>query len=245
MSVGIAAAVVGAGTAIYGVTQSSKAAGKAADAQNAANATSAALAQDELEFNKAQYERQMADIDALESIFGPIRQNLASYYSNMTPQRFQIEQKENIELQYERTNKQLEAIFSNNGMYNSGQALNAKMALEVQRETAMGQVQQTAQSQYAAEQSQFLAMGLNEQAAKQGVATQQQGLISQAYGSGIAASQTGGAQLAGIYSQQSQGYGQLASGGLQLAGYALGGGFQQPTAQKPSLGIPSGPYTPW
>lgn len=225
MSMGIAATVIagtGALSSMYGAYQSGKASDKAADATRDAAAQSAEVAREQLAFDKEAYAKQMEDIAALEEIFGPIRENLATYYSNMSPERFQIQAKESLEKQYDRTNKQLDAIFSNNGMYNSGQALSAKVALETARETELSKTSASAQSQYAQEQSQYLAMGLNEQASMRGVATQQQGLINNAYSNQMAGIQQSGQSLSNIYSNQALGYGQLATGGMQMVGYGLG-----------------------
>lgn len=222
MSVGIAAVAIGGVSAAYGAYQSSKASDRAADATRDAAAQSAAVAKEQLAFDKEAYNKQMGDIAALEEIFGPIRENLSAYYGNMSPERFQIQAKESIEQQYDRTNRQLDAMFSNNGMFNSGQAMSAKIALETVRETELSKTAANAQSQYASEQSQYLAMGMNELAAMRGVSTQQQGLISNAYANQAQGIQQSGQALSNVYSNQALGYGQMATGGMQLIGYGMG-----------------------
>ena len=227
MSVSVAGVVGIAGVAVAGAgAYMSNANAKAAarDARDA-NGNALPMSASQLEWEKSKHAETMETIGGLEDIFGPVRENLGNYYKNMTPERQQLIGKEALEKQYDRSTQQLDATFSNNGMYNSGQAMSARMALEDQREVSMGQNQQNAMNDYNQQQTQWLAQGTNEMNALRGIATQQQGMVGNQSRQGANMMQQGGQFQAGIGMQQAQGWGQMASGGLQVAGYAMGGGF--------------------
>ena len=221
MSAAIVAGVVVGGAGMIG---SSIAAGKAADAQRDGNKQAAASNQANLDFQREQYDKQMEDIGALEDIFGPVRENLGNYYKNMSPERYQMIGKENLEKQYQRSNDQLDAVFSNNGMYNSGQAMSARVALEEQREVSMGANQQNAMNQYQQEQTNWLKFGTADMNQQKAHAAGQAGNVGNAFGQSANSFQNGGNAMAQIGMQRAQGWGQFGSGGLQMAGYAMGRG---------------------
>jgi len=227
-----AAAVAGIAIAGVGAIASSQAAGKAADAQREGNNQANAMNQANLDFQKEQYNKQMQDVADLEDIFGPVRENLGNYYKNMSPERYQMIGKENLEKQYQRSNDQLDAVFSNNGMYNSGQAMSARVALEEQREVSMGANQQNAMNQYQQEQTNWLKFGTADMNQQKAHAAGQAGNVGNAFGASANSFQNGGNAMAQIGMQRAQGWGQFGSGGMQLAGYAMGGGF----GGKKSLG---------
>ncbi len=221
MSASITAAVIGVGSAAYGASQSGKAAGKAAASSEAGMIMEMQARYQAASLIEGKYEETMADIGALEEIFGPIKENLSNYYSNMSPERYELMGRENIEREYERTNDQIAAVFSNNGMYNSGQALSANLALEQSRELAMGQNTQQAMAQYQGEQMNWLNYGTQQENALRGdslnLLNNQANAIT---GMGTAAAQGGSAQAA-IYGQQSANWGSLGSAGMQMVGYGL------------------------
>ena len=245
------AAVGGLVVAGAGMVASSSAANKAAGAQRDANGKAYAMDQANLSFQKKQYERQMEDVGALEDIFGPVRENLGNYYKNMSPERYQMQGKEQLEKQYQRTNDNIDAMFSNNGMYGSGQMASAKVAMEAQREEALASNNQNAMNQYNQEQQQWLQFGVNEINQNKGFAAGTQAGISNAFGQASNNIMAGGNAMANIGMQQAQGWGQMATGGMQIAGYGMGGGFggktslggahSSPTLQQNSNGSYSTP----
>ncbi len=164
------AIVAGLSVAAIGAYTSSQSASAAAGAQNDANRSAAASSAANLAFQQQQYGDHMARVEELEDMFGPIRENLDNYYSNMSPERYQLQGKEALEREYETTNKNIDAMFSNNGMYNSGQMANAKLAMEANREQMMAQNDQNAMNQYQAEQQNWLNSGIQELGVANGLA---------------------------------------------------------------------------
>ena len=244
MSVGIAAAVVGAGATLYGVSKSASASKDATAAASASAAEQAAVDRERLGFDMKAYEDQMQNIADLEEIFGPIRENLSNYYSNTSPQMYEMRGKDAIENEFKKAQSNLDATFSNNGMFNSGQMVNAKVSLEASRAEANARNTTGAGQQYAAEQASWLTMGLNEQASIRGQAVQQQGLISNAYGQQAANIGAQGNTMANLYNQQSQAWGQTATGAAQLAGYAASKvNWSNPFGNQTTLGAQGNLYT--
>lgn len=183
------------------------------------------IAQEGLDFNMQAYEDTMEQLGALEDIFGPVRENLGKYYNSISPEMLQMQSKERIESQYDQATKNLDAQLSNSGMFKSGQALDARTALESSRAELTAQSGGQAMQQYNQEQMNWLNVGLGEMAGVRGQATQQQGQVSNAFSNQANIAFQGGQQMANMYSQQSQDWGQFATGAMQLGGYAAGGGF--------------------
>lgn len=222
IAAGVVVGVVGAG-ASYAASENAanSAANSARDGQESAERS----AQAQLDFNREQWETQMAEVDALESMFGPIRENLNNYYQDMSVEQYELRGKEQLEKQYQQSSENLDKVFSNNGMYNSGQMASANVALEVAREESLGANKLNAENQYNQQQLQWLGMGLQEKSAAQGLATQYSQGMNSAFGNQSNIAMQGGTNQSNISMQQSQGYSQLGNGMLQLGGYAAGGGF--------------------
>ncbi len=207
------AAVAGVGASIY---TGNKAAGAAKDASRSAQASSQA----QLDFDVQRYEDQMNDIAELEGIFGPIRENLNKYYQNMSVEQIELRGKTNIEKEYQRSNEQIDAVFSNNGMYNSGQRASAQVALEAAREETTGRNRLNAESQFNAEQLNWLNVGLQEENSARGLANSAAGSVNQAYSNQANTALQGGSMISNANMTLAQGYGDLGSGFAGLAGYS-------------------------
>ena len=229
-----------AGTAVasslYGMFSGASASKKAAKAQADAmrkqtmfNTNQAYQAEKQTDFERAQWEEQMEEVAKLEEMFGPIRENLSKYYSAMTPEQFKLRGKEAIEREYERSDQAIDAVFSNNGMYNSGQRADAQVALESAREQAMGESMVAGESQYQQEQQNWLTSGLNEKTNAQNLADRQQGRYSNAMTNQMNVAQAGNTSMQNMYNNQINQYnsdataaGQMVSGGLKTAAYMYG-----------------------
>jgi len=229
MSGTITAAVVVAAGAAGAAYMSNKAASDAADKQAQGTAASLAQQQQGMDFQMANYEKNMQDVAQLEDIFGPIRDNLAKYYNNISPEMFQLQGKEAIESQYQRTQKNVDAMFSNNGMYSSGQHASAQLALESAREQLLGQNRQNAVNQYNQQEMNWLNWGTNQQNNLRNVANGQAAGIVNSNNNMANTVQQGGNMQAQIGMHNAQGWGQFGSGMMQLGGYMLGGGFGNST----------------
>jgi len=236
MGVAMSAALIGGATAIGGAVMSSKASGKAADAQASAAAGAQAMDQANLDFNMQQYEDHMSAVADLEEIFGPIKENMANYYNNMSPERYEMMGKESIEKQYQKANDNISAMFSNNGMYGSGQQASAQVALEAAKAESAGENKQNAMTQYNNEQMGWLNFGINEINANKGFASGTAAAASNVMSQSSANQMQAGAAMANIHNQQSTNWGGLSSAGLGMAGYALGSMGKAPVM---SGGMPS------
>lgn len=193
----------------------------------------AEIDEDRLEFQMQAYEDTMNNIADLEEIFGPMRDNIARYYNNLSPEMYQMQGKEAIERQYQKAEENISAVFSNNGMFNSGQMAGARVALEASRAESLARNQQQAPQQYIQGQSQALSMGLNEMASQRGQSVQQQGMVSSAMQQQGANTNQAGQVQAGYAQQQGQIWGntlnQIGSSIGLIGGAALMGGFSGKT----------------
>ena len=223
----VAGGVISGGASIYASQQASSA---AADASKNATAAASASSAEQLAFNREQWEAQMADVADIEAIFGPVKDNLSKYYQNMSVEQIQLRGKEQLEKQYVASNENIDKVFSNNGMYNSGQRASAQVALEASREEALGANLQNAEQSFNTQQLNWLNVGIQEKNTAQGLAGQSVNAINQSYGNAQNIVTQGGANLSNIYSQQSSNYADFAGGMFNLAGYAAGGGFKSNTA---------------
>ena len=243
MSAAIAAVAIGAGVSMYSASQSSKASAAQADAVRDGNRRSQELGQNNLEFQKGIYENQMAKVDEFESMFGPIRDNVNNYYKNMSPEMYQMQGKENIEKSYQNANKAIDATFSNNGMYGSGQQASAQVALEEARANALGQNKQNAMATYNQQQQNWLNYGETQMNQLRGFATGTANQIANVGMQNASNAQQGGQALGSVFGQQSQGWGQMASGGMQMAGYGVGM-MKSPFGGQKTLAPTQGPSMP-
>lgn len=171
-------------TSVIGAQQANRSANKANKAASAAE-------QAQLDFAKQQYEDW-------KNIYGPIQNNLAAYYNNLTPDRIEAQGKQAIELQRDQWMSRIEEDMAARGLTDSALAGSAVMSMERDVAKAKAQVAATAPEQAAAQKLNFLQIGygqnpmgnvqnvLNQQAAtKRELATMQQQAAGSAAGSGI------------------------------------------------------------
>ncbi len=222
-------AAVGALTSVAGMIGSNSASNAAADAQAQANADAHSINQQNMDFQLQQYENNMADVSALEDVFGPVRDNISNYYNNMSPEMYQMQGAEAIQNQFTQANDNINAMFSNNGMYGSGQQVSANVALEAMRADSLANNKQTAQQEYNAQQQNWLEFGVNEINANKGFQANSQAGVSNSMSNAANSMMQGGNAMANIGMQQAAGWGGFATGGMQMAGYAMGGGFDGKT----------------
>lgn len=170
---------------------------------------------------KLQYKATMAQLDFAkqqynewQGIFGPIEQNLSSYYKNLSPDSFAALGIQNIEQEYTRSREQLDTAMAKRGITDSG--ANAAGLTELENSRMLGRAQARAQAptQVAQMQQGFLSVGLGQQAQLQ------QG-INNAYSNQI---NTLGQQVSNNLNQSNM-YAQQAAQGYAGIGQSIGQGI--------------------
>jgi len=187
----LGASAVGAAASAY---SSKKAGDAAADAQDSADRQAAdqlEMAQQELDFQKQQY-------DDWENIFGPIQDNLSSYYQNLSPDSYATRGLQGLQESYSVSKKSLEQSLAQRGISDSGVAAAAMSNLEVQRMLGGAEIKANAEDSVVSQQSSFLGLGLGQQGALQSGIANSYGNLSNIYGQQSASNMAQSAQ----YSQQ-------------------------------------------
>lgn len=209
---GIAVAI--GGTAVIGAMSSSNSAKKASSSAAEAAAASKKAA-------KLQYKASMAQLDFAkqqynewQGIFGPIEQNLSSYYRNLSSDTFAALGIQNIEQEYTRSREQLDTAMAKRGITDSGATAAGLTELETGRMLGRAQARAQAPTQVANQQLGFLSVGLGQQA-------QLQNGINNAYSNQIS---TLGQQATNSMNQSNM-YTQQAAQGYAGVGQSIGQGI--------------------
>ena len=143
--------VVQAGVAVVGAVGASKANSAAKKAQGSAGAAD----KESLDFAKKQY-------GDWKNIFGPIQDNLSSYYKNLTPGRVEAQGREAIELERNDWLTRIDETFQQRGLGDT--ALEASAIADVEKNAALqkAEVRATAPEKVAQQQLGFLTLGYNQ-----------------------------------------------------------------------------------
>lgn len=207
----VAAAVVG--SAALGAYTSSQSAKASSESANAATASADAAAQlqykissEQLAFSKQQY-------DDWQSIYGPIQDNLSSYYKNLSSDSIASLGIQSIEKEYSRSSQLLEQTLAKRGITNSGATTQGVTQLESARMLGRAEVQANAPMVAAQQKQGFLSIGLGvQQNAVSGINTaysNQVSVLGQQAGNNLAQAQNytnqAAAGYAGIGSSIGQG----------------------------------------
>ncbi|AFV51098.1 DNA ejection [Vibrio phage VPMS1] len=139
-------AVVAGGAAIVGGAISSK--GSKDAAETAAGASAAELA-----FAQAQY-------DDWKAVYGPVQDNLAAYYTNISPEYYEAVGVEAIEGEYEVIRNDLDRTMAQRGITDSGVALSIEKDLAISEAEAKADIRRMAPTMAAEDQSRFLQIGM-------------------------------------------------------------------------------------
>ncbi len=209
---GIAVAI--GGTAVIGAISSSSAARKSSAAASEAAAASKKAAKLQYQVSMAQLDFAKQQYNEWQGIFGPIEQNLSSYYKNLSSDTFAALGIQNIEQEYTRSREQLDTAMAKRGITDSG--ANAAGLTELENSRMLGRAQARAQAptQVANQQLGFLSIGLGQQA-------QLQNGINNAYSNQI---NTLGQQATNSMNQSNM-YSQQAAAGYAGVGNAIGQGI--------------------
>lgn len=209
---GIATAIVG--SAVIGSVTSSNAAKSASNASKAASASADAAAElqyeassEQLAFTKQQYEDW-------QNIFGPIQDNLSSYYKNLSSDTVASLGIQNIEKEYIRSSKLLDQSLATRNIANSGIANQSISQLESARMLGRAEVQTNAPMYTAQQQQGFLSIGL-------GVKSEALSGISSAYGNQVSLL----GQQATNATNQANKYSNQAAAGYAGIGSSIGQGL--------------------
>ena len=183
----VGAAAIGAGTSYMSSKSASKSADKAYASADATSQLQYEASMEQLDFQKKQYEDW-------ENIFGPIQDNLSSYYKNMSPDSIASLGIQNIEQSYIQSRQNLDTQLAKRGITNSGATAAGLTSLENTRMLGKAEVRTNAPQQVAQQQLGFLSAGLGLQPSlQQGIsgamsnqmnmfgqqATNQQGMANQ------------------------------------------------------------------
>ena len=200
----IGAAAIGAGTSYMSAKSSSKSADKAYASADAASQLQYETSMEQLNFQKEQY----AD---WENIFGPIQDNLSSYYKNLSADSVASLGIQNIEQSYIQSRQNLDTQLAKRGITNSGATAAGLTSLENTRMLGKAEVRSTAEQTVAQQQLGFLSAGLGlESGLQQGVSN--------------------------AYSNQMNMYGQQATNQLNQAGQYTGQAAQAYSGIGSSIG---------
>lgn len=227
----VAAAIVG--TAAVGAISSKSAASSASASADKATASADAAAQlqyqassEQLAFSKQQY-------DDWQSIYGPIQDNLSSYYKNLSSDTVASLGIQNIEKEYARSTQLLDQALAKRGISNSGATTQGMTQLESARMLGRAEVQSNAPMVAAQAQQGFLSAGL-------GIQSQSIAGINSAYGNQInmLGNQANAAtNQANMYSQQAAaGYAGIGSSvGQGINTYLTASAYQSQNALNNAL----------
>lgn len=153
---------------VTGQTAADKAVAAASSAQDSAT-----------DFARQQYEDWQA-------IYGPIQQNLSSYYSNLTPAYYEATGFEAYQKEWQAAEDETEMDLAQHGLGSSGIASLLKSQANLNKATSRAKIRRDAPAKVAAQQQNFLTIGMQDNAAE----NMQQTLNSNAQNANTLASQS-------------------------------------------------------
>lgn len=157
----VAAAIVG--SAAVGAVASTSAAKKSSKAAQSATASADAAAQLQYEASSEQLAFSKQQYDDWQSIYGPIQDNLSSYYKNLSSDTVASLGIQNIEKEYARSSQLLDQALAKRGITNSGATTQGITQLESARMLGRAEVQANAPMVAAQQKQGFLSVGLGAQ----------------------------------------------------------------------------------
>lgn len=209
---GIETAIIG--SAVLGAASSAKSAKSASSSANAATASADAAARLQYEASSEQLAFSKQQYDDWQNIFGPIQDNLSSYYKNLSSDSVASLGIQNIEKEYARSSQLLDQSLSKRGITNSGATTQGMTQLESARMLGRAEVQANAPMVSAQQQQGFLSIGL-------GAQQQATAGINSAYGNQISLL----GQQAANSTSQANNYSNQAAAGYAGIGSSVGQGI--------------------
>lgn len=144
--------ILGVSPQLVGMVTGQTAADKAAAAAKASQDSAT-------DFARQQYEDWQA-------IYGPIQQNLSSYYSNLSSDYYEATGFEAYQKEWQAAEDETEADLAQHGLASSGISVLLKSQANLNKATARAQIRRDAPSQVAAQQQSFLTIGMQDNAAQ-------------------------------------------------------------------------------
>ena len=135
---------LGAGSAVLGYSSSRKAS-KSASASSAAS----------LAFEQQKY-------DDWQETYGGIEDNLAEYYSTLTPDYFEAQGLEAFQKEHQASTQRVQELLAQRGIQDSGIALASEVSGELSAATSRATIRAQAPALVAEEQRNFLQVGLGQ-----------------------------------------------------------------------------------
>jgi hypothetical protein len=126
--------------------------GSSASKSASSSASSAERAQ--LDFAKQQYEDW-------KNVYGPVQDNLSSYYSNLSPDYYETLGLENFELERNNAMDQMDTYLAQQGLVGSGIATQLKATADLTAASERAKIRRQAPQQVATDQMNFLSIGMN------------------------------------------------------------------------------------
>ncbi len=149
MSVAVAAVVGSVGVGMYGANKSAKSADKATKAQSEASAA-------QLEFEREQY-------DDWKELYGPIEQNLATYYQGVTPETYAAVGLETYNEEYQKSVERMNEQFAQRGILpSSGIASSLAAQGELQAAETRSGIRSQSEQQAINDKTNFLQIGMGQ-----------------------------------------------------------------------------------
>lgn len=188
-------------------------------ASNKANSTARKAAANELEFQQQQYNDWQA-------IYGPLQENLANYYSNVSPEYYATTGLENFQQQYQTSLQRINESFAQRGITpSSGISTSVMAQAELNAAEQRASIRKDAPRLAAEDQSRFLQIGLG-QNPTQSLANTMAGQTQYAQ------------QQANLYGQAA---GQAVGNAITTVGTGLADYFNKPTTVvPPAITTPAG-----
>jgi uncharacterized sporulation protein YeaH/YhbH (DUF444 family) len=140
---GIVSAATGVVGAVIGGNSANKAAGQASKSEAA-----------QLEFAQQQY-------DDWKAVYGPVQDNLSSYYSNLSPDYYEALGLEAFELERNNAMEQISTSLAQRGIKDSGIAAEINANADLSAASTRAQIRRQAPVQMATDQQNFLSIGMN------------------------------------------------------------------------------------
>ena len=209
---GIETAIIG--SAVLGAASSASAAKSSSKAAKSATASADAAAQLQYEASSEQLAFSKQQYDDWQNIYGPIQDNLSTYYKNLSSDTVASLGIQNIEKEYARSSQLLEQSLAKRGLSNSGATTQSITQLESARMLGRAEVQANAPMVSAQQQSAFLSAGL-------GIQSQALSGINSAFGNQINLL----GQQASNATSQANNYSNQAAAGYAGIGSSVGQGI--------------------
>jgi len=191
-------------SSIYSAHQAGKSADKATKAGKEASKR-------QLAFDQQTY-------DDWQETYGPIQDNLADYYANLTPEYFEAQGLENYQKEQQASMQRIEENFAQRGIVDSGIAASVRKSAEFERAEARADIRTDAPLRVAEEKRNFLQVGLGQNPAGNVSA----GLRSEA------------ANLSATARVAEQSAGAATGDAIKVAGTALGDYMNRPKQATPA-----------